>query len=99
MSPCTVLVERELATTLPASWRLGRLSGIRSLNDVSIRLNAVVCELAMLPDTFSSAYDCARRPVTAVVRAPKRPMIFLHVRRRPTHHAEAAEDSSAIRMP
>src|SRR5215208_4985440 len=41
---------------------------------VSIRLKAVVCELAMLPAIFSSAKDCARIPVTAVVRAPKIPM-------------------------
>src|SRR5215213_1461334 len=41
---------------------------------VSIRLKAVVCELAMLPEIFSSAKDCARIPVTAVVRAPKIPM-------------------------
>ena len=77
MSPCTVLVERELATTLPAFWRLGRSSGIRSSKEVSIRLKPVVWELAMLPETFSSAYDCARKPVTAVVSAPNRPMISL----------------------
>ena len=39
-----------------------------------MRLKAVVCELAMLPEMFSSANDCARIPVTAVVRAPKIPM-------------------------
>ena len=74
MSPCTVLVERELAITLPANCLEGRLSGIRSTKLVSMRLKAVVCELAMLPETFSSANDCARMPVTAVVRAPKIPM-------------------------
>ena len=73
-SPCTVLVEREFAATLPASWCDVGWSGIRSSKLVSMRLNAVVCELAMLPDTFSSANDCARMPVTAVVRAPKIPM-------------------------
>src|SRR5262245_56736409 len=76
MSPCTVLVERELATTLPDSCLAGTSSGIRSTKLVSIRLNAVVCELAMFPETFSSANDCARMPVTAVVRAPKIPMTF-----------------------
>src|SRR5215475_1452629 len=74
MSPCTVLVARELAATLPATCFEGISSGIRSSKLVSMRLNAVVCELAILPDTFSSAYDCARIPVTAVVRAPNRPM-------------------------
>ena len=38
----------------------GLSSGIRSSKLVSTRLNAVVWELAMLPDTFSSAKDCAR---------------------------------------
>src|SRR3954454_15802069 len=47
---------------------------MRSSKLVSLRLNAVVWELAMFPDTFSSAKDCARSPVTAVVRAPKIPM-------------------------
>src|SRR5262245_489325 len=74
MSPCTVLVARELATTLPANCLDGMSSGIRSTKLVSIRLKAVVCELAMLPETFSSANACARIPVTAVVRAPKIPM-------------------------
>src|SRR6266511_2357231 len=74
MSPCTVLVARELATTLPANCLDGRSSGIRSTKLVSMRLKAVVCELAILPETFSSANACARMPVTAVVRAPKIPM-------------------------
>src|SRR5439155_10484377 len=50
--------------------------GIRSTKLVSMRLKAVVCELAILPETFSSANDCARSPVTAVVRAPKIPMLL-----------------------
>src|SRR3954465_276252 len=79
MSPCTLLVERELAMTLPASCLVGMLSGIRSTKLVSSRLKAVVCELAMLPEMFSSAKDCARMPVTAVVRAPKIPITHLHV--------------------
>src|SRR3954469_941684 len=74
MSPCTVLVERACAVTLPASCLLGGWSGTRSTKLVSMRLNAVVCELAMLPEIFSSAKDCARMPVTEVVRAPKIPM-------------------------
>src|ERR1043165_10145489 len=73
-SPCTVLVARALAVTVPASCLDGGLSGIRSMKLVSTRLNAVVCEFAMLPEMFSSANDCARRPVTAVVRAPKLPI-------------------------
>src|SRR3954470_13207814 len=73
-SPCTVLVMRELATTLPASCFVGVSSGRRSTKLVSIRLNAVVCELAIFPETFSSAKDCARIPDTAVLRAPKIPM-------------------------
>ena len=55
MSPCTVLVAREFAITLPASCLEGMLSGIRSWKLVSIRLKPVVCELAMLPEMFSSA--------------------------------------------
>src|SRR5258708_6717065 len=69
MLPCTLLVERELAITLPASCLLGMSSGIRSTKLVSSRLKAVVCELAMLPEMFSSAKDCARRPLTAGGRA------------------------------
>src|ERR1041384_1859459 len=80
MSPCTVLVERELATTLPASCWFGLSSGIRSTKLVSSRLNAMVCELAMLPEMFSSANACARIPVTAVVRAPKIPITLSHLR-------------------
>ena len=53
---------------------VAELSGIRSTKLVSSRLKPVVCELAMLPEIFSSAKDCARMPVTAVVRAPKIPM-------------------------
>src|SRR5262245_43817186 len=83
-----VLVMRALATTLPASCLDGGASGIRSTKLVSIRLNAVVCELAMFPETFSSAKDCARIPVTAVVSAPKIPMTFLQQRPAgPTAHA------------
>src|SRR6266567_2346464 len=77
MSPCTVLVERELAATLPASCLLGLASGIRSTKLVSSRLKAIVCEFAMLPEMFSSANACARIPVTAVVRAPKIPITRL----------------------
>ncbi len=44
---------------------------------MSIRLNAVVCELAMLPEMFSSANDCARMPATDVVSAPKIPMTIV----------------------
>src|SRR4029078_11287005 len=87
MSPCTLLVEREFAITLPASCLFGVLSGMRSTKLVSSRLKPVVCELAMLPEMFSSAKDCARMPVTAVVRAPKIPMTRLHLRWPQTHDA------------
>ena len=80
MSPCTLLVEREFAITLPASCLHRLLSGMRSTKLVSSRLKPVVCELAMLPEMFSSAKDCARMPVTAVVRAPKIPITRLHLR-------------------
>src|SRR4051794_21076586 len=50
---------------------------MRSRKLVSSRLKAVVCEFAILPEMFSSANDCARSPVTAVVRAPKIPMTCL----------------------
>jgi hypothetical protein len=73
-SPCTVLVARAEAATVPESCFDGGLSGMRSRKLVSSRLNAVVCEFAMLPEMFSSANDCARSPVTAVVSAPKIPM-------------------------
>src|SRR5882757_6115735 len=73
-SPCTVLVARALAVTVPESCLEGGLSGIRSWKLVSSRLYAVVCEFAMLPEIFSSANDCARSPVTAVVSAPKIPI-------------------------
>ena len=55
MSPCTLLVARENAATPPASCLLTWVSGIRSWKLVSIRLNAVVWEFAMLPEMFSSA--------------------------------------------
>src|SRR5690349_19032616 len=76
-SPCTVIEPRELATTLPETCLLGILSAIRSWKLVSVRLKAVVCELAILPEIFSSANDCARMPLTAVVSAPKIPMTFV----------------------
>src|SRR5262249_35712399 len=73
-SPWMLLVATELAITPPAICLLGRLSATRSSNCVLMRLNAVVCELAMLPEMFCSANDCALRPETAVVRASKIPM-------------------------
>ena len=53
--PCTVLVEREAKVTEPASCWLTPVCGIRSRKLESIRLKAVVWELAMLPEMFSSA--------------------------------------------
>src|SRR5262245_8301407 len=77
-SPWMLLVATELAITPPAICLLGRLSATRSSNCVLMRLNAVVCEFAMFPEMFCSAYDCALRPETAVVRASKIPMTVLH---------------------
>jgi hypothetical protein len=76
-SPCTLLVERDIAVTEPASCRLTPDSGIRSRKLVSMRLKAVVCEFAMLPEMFSSANDCARMPATDVVNAPKIPITIV----------------------
>ena len=50
-----VLVLREPAVTLPASCAVLPVSGMMSMKLVSIRLNAVVCEFAMLPEIFSKA--------------------------------------------
>lgn len=49
---------------------VNEVCGMRSRKEVSMRLNAVVCELAILPETFSSV-GLARKPPTAVVSAPK----------------------------
>src|SRR5215475_4262939 len=86
MSPWMLLVATELATILSAICALGRLSATMFSNWVLMRLYAVVCELAMLPEMFCSAYDCAPRPETAVVRASKIPMTFspLGIRTRTT---------------
>ena len=46
---------REPALTLPASCAVVPVSGMRSTKLVSIRLKAVVCEFAMLPEMFSRA--------------------------------------------
>jgi hypothetical protein len=54
-SPCTELVERDCVVTPPASCEVSAVWGMRSRKEVSMRLNAVVCELATLPETFSSA--------------------------------------------
>jgi hypothetical protein len=75
-SPCTELVLRDCVVTPPANCWVDAVCGIRSRKLVSTRLKAVVCEFAILPETFSSAYDCERRPPTAVVRAPKIPMTY-----------------------
>src|SRR5947207_4377111 len=72
------LVGREFASTAPATCRIGALSVTRSSKLVSVRLNAVVCEFAMLPEMFCRAKDCACNPVTAVVRASKIPIPSLH---------------------
>src|SRR5579862_2574813 len=54
----------------------------RSWKLVSISLYPVVCELAMLPEIFCSANDCACRPATAVVNASKIPMTDLQLKLR-----------------
>jgi hypothetical protein len=53
-SPCTEVL-RDCVVTPPASCWVNAVCGIKSLKLVSMRLNAVVWELAMFPDTFSSA--------------------------------------------
>src|SRR5713101_3963153 len=73
-----LLVAREFASTAPETCRVGTLSVTRSPKLVSVRLKAVVCELAMLPEMFCNANDCACRPVTAVVNASKTPIPILH---------------------
>src|SRR5262245_47383238 len=80
IEPWTLLVWREAAVTLPETCSLGTWSCTRSAKLVSVRLNAVVCEFAMLPEIFCSAKDCACRPVTAVVNASKTPIPILHPR-------------------
>ncbi len=79
MSPCTVLVERDDASTMPLVWLFEEEPPpvTRSANVVSIRLNPMVCELAMLPEMFSIANACARNPLTALFNAPNMPMDFL----------------------
>src|SRR3954471_3254672 len=76
---------------------------MRSRKLVSMRLNAVVCELAMLPEMFSSAYDSARKPPTAVVRAPKIPMTFsphsIRAARRSQQLSAASEECVASVVP
>src|SRR5215471_13622600 len=73
--PCTLLVARELERTLPEACWPTAPCWIRSAKLVSVPLKAVVCELAMLPEMFCSAKDCAFSPATALVRASKIPMI------------------------
>src|SRR5215470_10030919 len=73
-----LLVARELASTDPETCWAGTLSVTRSAKLVSVRLKAVVCELAMLPEMFCNANDCACRPVTAEINASKTPMPILH---------------------
>src|SRR5215471_7394137 len=78
IAPCTVLVETELAITLPEVCSLCSAAVTRSWKLVLVSLNPVVCELAMLPEMFCSANDCACSPVTAVVSASKIPIPLLH---------------------
>src|SRR5579871_5361206 len=89
--PAVVLVATEPAMTLPdvCSPAAAALTSASKL--VSVSLKPVVCELAMLPEMFCSANDCACRPPTAVVRASKRPMAGLQLafRRRPRSHVAA----------
>src|SRR5262249_5153036 len=74
IEPWTLLVDRELASTLPETWWRGLSPTTKSSNCVSVRLNAVVWELAMFPEMFCSAKDCACSPGTAVVSASKIPI-------------------------
>src|SRR5712691_6952002 len=73
-----LLVGRELASTAPATCLVATLSVTRSSKLVSVRLNAVVCELAIFPEMFCSANDCDCSPVTAVVKASKIPILVSH---------------------
>ena len=73
-APWIVFVSCENAATAPAlSCRAAEL-GMRSTKLVSTRLKPIVCEFAMFPEMFSSAYDCAERPDTAVDNAPRIPI-------------------------
>src|SRR5215470_7218596 len=94
IEPCTLLVERESAVTLPATCSRGALSCTRSAKLVSVRLKAVVCEFAMLPEIFCSAKDCACRPVTAVVNASKTPIPILHAEGRLSRRTSHGSDRS-----
>ena len=76
MSPCTLLVEREFATTLPAV-ACSDVVGDQ-VDESYLALEGGGLRVGMLPEMFSSAKDWARIPVTAVVRAPKIPITRLH---------------------
>ena len=78
MSPCTLLVAVELASTLTGNLLTRHIFADQILELGIDALVTVVCELAMLPEIFCSANDCALRPETAVVRASKIPMTVLH---------------------
>ena len=73
--PCVDTVCRANAVTPPATWRSGVVaSGTRSTKLVLMPLKPVVCALAMLPEMFCSANDCACKPPTEVLSASKIPM-------------------------
>src|SRR3954447_259016 len=73
--PCVETVCRAKAVTPPATWRSGLVaSGTRSTKLVLMPLKPVVCALAMLPEMFCSANDCACRPPTEVLSASKIPI-------------------------
>src|ERR1700685_1576188 len=74
IDPWTVLVEIELEMTPPDVCDPSAACETRSWKLVSVSLYPVVCELAMLPEMFCNANDCACRPATAVVNASKIPM-------------------------
>src|ERR1700726_3459747 len=80
IEPCTVLVATDSAMTLPEVCWPAAANDTRASKLVSVSLKPVVCELAMLPEMFCRANDCACRPPTAVVRASNRPMPSLQLR-------------------
>src|SRR5579872_7580533 len=86
IEPWTVLVPRELATTPLVVCCDGTACDTRSAKLVFFSLYPVVCELAMLPEIFCSANDCACRPETAVVNASKIPMSCSPTLRNRTRH-------------
>jgi predicted membrane-bound spermidine synthase len=74
---CFLVLFRELPAIIPAI--------LRSTNNSfagMLLAQFVTCALAMLPEMFCRANDCACKPPTAVVSASNKPMTNLHLRSR-----------------